>query len=72
MDKLRKQLQDSGIDEDTIKEMIGNLEKKATDPKLKTVTFNVPSTEIRVVQVKESEPPSEPFNPASLKFGDKK
>jgi hypothetical protein len=71
MDKLRKQLQDSGIDEATINEMIGNLEKKATEPKLKTVTFSKPSTEISAVQVKESKPeePSEPFNPASIKFG---
>ena len=71
MDKLRKQLQDSGIDEATINEMIGNLEKKATESKLKTVTFNKPSTEISAVQVKETKPeePVVPFNPAALKFG---
>lgn len=71
MDKLRDQLAKAGIDEATIKEMVGNLEKKATDSKLKTVTFHKPSDEIAVVQVKveQNNEPREPFNPASLKFG---
>jgi len=70
MDKLRDQLVKAGIDEATIKEMIGGLEKKATDGKLKTVTFNKPSIEVSAVQVKETaNGVSESFNPASLKFG---
>jgi hypothetical protein len=70
MDKLRKQLQDAHIDEATINEMIGNLEKKATDGKLKTVTFTKPTVEVSAVQVKESaNGEAKPFNPASLKFG---
>lgn len=70
MDKLREQLQKAGIEEATIKEMIGNLEKKATDGKLKTVTFNKPSQELAVVQVKEKDDsPKEAFNPSALKFG---
>jgi hypothetical protein len=71
MDKLRKQLQDAGIDSATINEMVRNLESKATDNKLKTVTFNVPSTEVSAVQVKESKPVAEtkPFDPSSLTFG---
>jgi len=69
MDKLRDQLQKAGIDEATIKEMVGNLEKKATDSKLKTVTFNKPATEVSAVQVKASKPEdSKPFDLATLKF----
>lgn len=70
MDKLRKQLQDAHIDESTINEMISGLEKKATDGKLKTVTFSKPTMEVGAVQVKETaNGSSEPFNPGSLKFG---
>ena len=71
MDKLREQLKTAGIDEATIKEMVGNLEKKATDSKLKTITFHKPSDEIAFVQVKteKSDEVREPFNPGSLKFG---
>jgi hypothetical protein len=73
MDKLRKQLETAGIDEATIKEMIGNLEKKATEGKLKTVTFQKPAVETSAVQVKVEKPvddsPKVPFNPASLSFG---
>lgn len=74
MDKLRKQLQDANLDEATINEMIRNLESKATESKLKTVTFNKPSVEVTAVQVKvekaaENGEPKEVFNPASLKFG---
>lgn len=72
MDKLRKQLEMAGIDEATIKEMVSNLERKATDGKLKTVTFHKPSDEIAVVQVRVEkngeEIPKTPFNPASLNF----
>lgn len=70
MDKLRKDLLAGGIDEATVNEMIKNLEKKATDSNLKTVTFNKPSVEISAVQVEvKKEEPKEPFNPLSIKFG---
>lgn len=71
MDKLREQLKTAGIEESTINEMIGNLEKKATDGKLKTVTFNKPTTEVSAVQVKinKPEPDSRPFDASALKFG---
>jgi hypothetical protein len=69
MDKLRKQLQDAHIDEATINEMIGNLEVKATDGKLKTVTFNKPTTEVSAVQVREAAANDKPFDPSALKFG---
>jgi hypothetical protein len=71
MDKMRKQLEDAGIDNETIKVMIGNLEQKATDTKLKTVTFNKPSVEVSAVQVKEQPNGSNqtPFDPTALKFG---
>jgi len=70
MDKLRDQLMKAGIDEDTIRQMVGNLEKKATDSKLKTVTFNKPTTETSAVQVTQAKPvDSKPFDLASLKFG---
>ena len=69
MDKLRDQLQKAGIDEATIKEMVGNLEKKATDTKLKTVTFNKPTTETSAVQVKVAKVvDSKPFDLSTLKF----
>lgn len=71
MDKLREQLAKAGIDEVTIKEMVGNLEKKATDKTLKTVTFNKPTTEVSAVQVKsvKNDTPIAAFDPTSLKFG---
>ena len=69
MDKLRDQLTKAGIDEATIKEMVGNLEKKATDTKLKTVTFNKPTTETSAVQVKVAKVvDSKPFDLSTLKF----
>lgn len=68
MDKLKKQLESAGIDEATIKEMVRNLETRATDTKLKTVTFNKPTTEVSAVQVQEEKPQAEPFNPLSLSF----
>lgn len=68
MDKIREQLARAGIDEATIKEMVGNLEKKATDGKLKTITFTKPSTEISAVQVETGA--EAPFNPSSLKFAE--
>jgi outer membrane murein-binding lipoprotein Lpp len=69
MDKLREQLVAAKLDEATINEMIGNLEKTATEPKLKTVTFKTKKVteEIGAVQVKEKTP-SEPFDPTKLKF----
>ena len=71
MDKMRKQLTDSGIDEVTVNEMIKAMEKRATDSTLKTITFSKQTTEISAIQVKpveKPEEPKEPFNPASLKF----
>jgi len=73
MDKLRKQLEDSGFDDSIINEMVRNLESKATDGKLKTITFNKPTTEVSAVQVTEKKPvvESTPFDPSSLTFGSK-
>jgi hypothetical protein len=70
MDKLKKDLQKAGLDDATINQMLRNLEGEANDKKLKTVTFNVPKTEISAIQVTETKPtvPSEPFNPLSLSF----
>lgn len=75
MDKMREQLLKAGIDEDTVKTMIGNLEKKATEKNLKTITFNKPSAELSAVTVVVAKPTNgdnkEPFNPAALTFGGK-
>jgi hypothetical protein len=70
MDKLREQLQKAGIDEETIREMVSNLEKKATDGKLKTVTFTKPTVDISAIQVstEKVEKSTTPFDPASLSF----
>lgn len=70
MDKLKKQLQDIGIADGIVKDITRNLEAKATDSGLKTITFKKPSQEISAVTVK-AEPdgkPKTPFNPASLGF----
>jgi len=74
MDKLRNQLLAAGIDEDTVKEMVKNLERKATEKDVKAITFNKPSVEQAVVTVAVNKPVvngdsnKEPFNPSSL-FG---
>ena len=71
MDKLREQLLNANIDEATVNEMVKNLERKATDQKLKTVTFKKPSTEDSAIQVKpKPEISAEPFDPTKL-FGKK-
>ncbi len=69
-DKMIADLRKINMDEDTIKEMVGNIVKKASDPKLKTITFNVPSVEMKAVQVNPNKPngSAEPFDPSSLKF----
>ncbi len=75
MDKLRMQLLTAGIDEDTVKEMVANMERKATEKNLKTVTFEKQTTEIAVVTVKTSKPEingnKEPFDPSTLVFSNK-
>lgn len=68
IEKLRAQLVSAGLDKDTIDETIRNLEKKATDKNLKTITFQKPSVEISAVQVKIQKEESEPFDPSKL-FG---
>lgn len=72
MDKLQNQLIAAGIDDATVKEMVKNLERKATDKNLKTVTFRKPTSEPAAVQVVKAKPDenAEPFNPANL-FGKK-
>ncbi len=76
IDKMREQLLKAGIEEATVNEMIGNLEKKATERNLKTVTFNKPTVEISAVQVAAAKPvddsPKVAFNPSALVFGVKK
>jgi hypothetical protein len=73
MDRLREQLVSAGLDDATVNQMIGNLEKNVPDNKLKTVTFKADktSTVTRSVQVKPVLTDKKPFNPASLKFGKK-
>ena len=71
MDKLREQLIKANIDEATVNEMVKNLERQATDQKLKTVTFKKPSSEDSVIQVKpKPDVNAEPFDPTTL-FGKK-
>jgi SOS response regulatory protein OraA/RecX len=69
MDKLKKQLESAGLDDETIKGMIANLERKATNQTLKTVTFTKPvkMDVTKSIQVK-SNGDEKPFNPGSLKF----
>lgn len=72
MEKMRKQLQSAGLDEDVINVMIREMERKATEKDVKAITFNKPTTEQAVVVVETKKPESngEAFNPASL-FGAK-
>jgi helix-turn-helix protein len=75
MDKIQKDLLAAGIDEETVKEMVRNLERKATEKQVKTITFNKPTVEVTAVTVEVNKPSvsngevKEPFNPANLKFG---
>jgi len=79
MDKLRIDLRKSNIDEDTINEMIRNLERRATEKDVKAITFKSPSIETKIVTVKtgnESNGEAEievkqPFDSSKLKFGTK-
>ncbi len=72
MDKIKSQLLAAGIDDETVKEMVKNLERKATEKDMKAIVFNKPTTEQAVVMVKVSKPSDgevkEPFNPSAL-FG---
>jgi len=75
LDKMRKQLLNTGIDEDTVNEMMANLEKKATEKAVKTVTFQKTTVETSAVTVQANKPEtngdSKPFDPGSLSFGSK-
>ncbi len=74
IEKLKSQLKDAGLDDEIIKGMIQNIERKATEKDVKAITFNRPSVEqnIVVVDVKKdsnsSEVSKEPFDPSKL-FG---
>lgn len=48
MDKLKKQLEAAGIDDDTIKEMIRNMERKATESGVKAITFAKPKAPVEI------------------------
>lgn len=56
VDKLRQQLKDSGIDDETIKIMMANVERNATEKNLKAVTFERPVTEQAVIVVQKEKP----------------
>ena len=76
MDKMRMQLLAAGIDEDTVKEMVKTLERKATEKDVKAITFNKPTVEQAVVVVQVAKPadngePKPAFNPSALVFGKK-
>lgn len=68
IEKLQSQLLAAGIDDETVKEMIRNVERKATEGSVKAITFNKPVVEqaVVVVDVKKPEETKEAFNPASL------
>ena len=70
IDKIRQQLLSAGIDDATVKEMVTNMERKATEKNLKLITFNGPS--IKTTDTHTTQPPESiiPFNPDLLKFGE--
>lgn len=68
IEKLELQLRESGLDDATVKSMIRNIEGKVTDGRLKTITFQGPAVETKVVQVQVKKEPSKPFDPTALVF----
>jgi len=67
MDKLRQQLVDIGIEDSIIKETIGNLERKATESSLKSISFGkkkivVPTPKPIVQGEPVGEPKPNPFS----------
>ena len=69
MDKMKQQLLAAGIDEETVKEMVRNLELKATDKNVKTITFEKQTTKMTAVQVKiKPNGDATPFDPSNLSF----
>jgi hypothetical protein len=68
-DRLRQQLKDAGIDNETVNEMMRNLEQRATS-ELKTVTFKQKTEDIGAIQVKPAEEKEKPkpFDPSTLGF----
>jgi transcriptional regulator of acetoin/glycerol metabolism len=71
LDKQREYLEKAGLDENIINEMMKNMERRATEKSLKTVTFTKKSEETSAIQVKIEKPdePKEPFDASKLKFG---
>lgn len=74
IDKMKAQLLSAGIDEETVKEMISNLERKATESNLKAISFKTTVVEDAIVFVNKEkviavEEPKQPFDPSTLKFG---
>lgn len=70
MDKLRADLLKT-LDEETVNDMMKNLESKATEKQVKTITFQKPTVEISAVTVKTVKPTGDgvkPFDPSSLSF----
>lgn len=72
LDKMKEQLINAGIDEETVAEMMKNMERKATEKDVKAITFNRPAVEQNIVIVKTKRDDNgevkAPFNPASLNF----
>ena len=68
MDKIRADLAKAGLDDSTINDMVRGLEKKATDGKLKTLTFNRPTKEITAVQIPASAGEKKPLDVSSFGF----
>jgi hypothetical protein len=71
LDKMRASLLSAGIDEETVKEMMINLEKKATEKNLKTVVFKKQTTDISAVTVQtkaEVSTEKKIFDPSKLNF----
>jgi len=64
IDKIRRDLLATGIDEDTVNEMVRNMERKATEQNLKAISFNKPKIEQPVVIVKDNN--KAPFDPSKL------
>lgn len=70
MEKLESQLKSAGLDDDVVKQMIRDLERRATDKDIKVITFNKPSVETSAVTVKTAKPTEDvkPFDPSSIGF----
>lgn len=69
IERLRKQLEDANLDDATIKEMMKNIERKATEKDVKAITFKSADSKDETIVVETNKPNGDVtkvFDPSSL------